>query len=58
MKNPILYRRRIIPEECILLKDDRILFCDEDHIVTAWNTPPSQERPASRLVLLLSEGGL
>ena len=38
MKNPILYRRRIIPEECILLKDDRILFCDEDHIVTAWNT--------------------
>ena len=55
MKNPILYRRRIIPEECILLKDDRILFCDEDHIVTAWNT---QERPASRLVLLLSEGGL
>lgn len=38
MKKPILYRRRIIPEECILLKDDRILFCDEDHIVTAWNT--------------------
>lgn len=38
MKNPILYRKRLIPEECILLKDDRILSCDEEHIVTAWNT--------------------
>jgi len=36
MTNPVLYRRRIIPEECILLKDDKILSCDEDHIVTAW----------------------
>lgn len=37
MTNPILYRRRIIPDECILLKDDIILSCDEDHIVTKWN---------------------
>ena len=37
MANPILYRRRIIPEECILLKDDIILSCDEDHIVTSWH---------------------
>lgn len=37
MKNPILYRRRIIPEECILLKDDIILSCNEEHIVTSWN---------------------
>ena len=37
MNNPILYRRRIIPEECILLKDDHILFYDEEHIVTSWN---------------------
>lgn len=36
MTNPILYRRRIIPEECVLLKDDIILSCDEDHIVTSW----------------------
>ena len=34
MKNPILYRRRIIPEECILLKDDVIISCAEDRIVT------------------------
>lgn len=37
MANPILYRRRIIPEECVLLKDDIILSCDEDHIVTSWH---------------------
>ena len=36
MKNPILYRRRIIPEECILLKDDVSISCDEDRIVTTW----------------------
>ncbi len=38
MTNPVLYRRRIIPEECILLKDDIILSCDEKHIVTSWHT--------------------
>lgn len=37
MANPILYRRRIIPEECIMLKDDIILSCDEERIVTSWN---------------------
>lgn len=37
MTNPILYRRRIIPEECILLKDDVILSCDEERIITSWN---------------------
>lgn len=33
-----LYRKRLIPSECILLKDDKILRCDEDLIVTSWNT--------------------
>ena len=37
MTNPTLYRRRIIPDECILLKDDVILECNEDRIVTSWN---------------------
>lgn len=36
MENPVLYRRRIIPDECILLKDDIILSCDDSHIVTSW----------------------
>lgn len=39
MKNPILYRKRIIPEECIRLKDDAVLyFSPEKHLlVTKWN---------------------
>ena len=37
MTNPVLYRRRIIPDECIQLKDDVILECNEDRIVTSWN---------------------
>ncbi|WP_026657717.1 DUF402 domain-containing protein [Butyrivibrio sp. AC2005] len=36
MSYPVLYRKRIIPNECILLKDDQILQCDDNTIVTAW----------------------
>lgn len=38
MADPILYRKRLIPEECVLLKDDRLLYRDDEIIVTAWNT--------------------
>lgn len=38
MADPILYRKRLIPEECILLKDDRVLHRDERIIVTGWNS--------------------
>lgn len=38
MAGPILYRRRLIPEECVLLKDDKLLFRSEKIILTAWNT--------------------
>lgn len=33
-----LYRRRLIPSECILLKDDIILEQNDEIIVTKWNT--------------------
>lgn len=33
---PVLYRKRVIPEECIELKDDVVLRCDDDVIVTEW----------------------
>ena len=37
--NPItLYRKRLIPEECILLKDDIILESNQEYILTKWNT--------------------
>jgi protein associated with RNAse G/E len=32
-----LYRRRYIPDEIIELKDDSILYMDQDIIVTKWN---------------------
>ena len=38
MTNPIIYRQRIIPSEKILLKDDQILVCNDEVIVTKWNT--------------------
>lgn len=38
MADPILYRKRLIPEECILLKDDIVLHRDEQIIVTGWNS--------------------
>ena len=37
MNYPLLYRKRIIPDECILLKDDTILSWDENRIVTGWH---------------------
>lgn len=33
-----LYRKRLIPEECILLKDDLVLHRDSECIVTSWRT--------------------
>lgn len=38
MTAPLLYRKRLIPDELILLKDDELLFRDERCIVTRWNT--------------------
>ena len=38
MANPILYRKRLIPEECVLLKDDTVLYRDNQIIVTGWNS--------------------
>ena len=37
MDYPALYRKRLIPQECVLLKDDDILRFDEDIILTRWN---------------------
>lgn len=33
-----LYRKRFIPEELKLLKDDTILYADNDLIITSWTT--------------------
>lgn len=33
-----LYRKRIIPEECLLLKDDTIVRADDKVVITTWRT--------------------
>lgn len=38
MEQPKLYRKRIIPEEIVLLDKDVILYSDESRIVTKWDT--------------------
>ena len=38
MDHPILYRKRFIPDECLELKDDIIMECNDKQIVTKWNT--------------------
>lgn len=57
MPTPILYRKRIIPEECILLKDDKILYQDKQIIVTGWNTlKPKKELHHGYSCYFLNEG--
>ncbi len=35
--NTKLYRKRLIPNETIFLKDDRILYVDSNHMITKWD---------------------
>lgn len=37
-KISVLYRRRLIPSECILLKDDIIVEQNDEFLITKWNT--------------------
>lgn len=52
-----LYRRRLIPEECIPLPDDRILSYDGDALVTSWKTiRPKKEMDHGYSCYYLKEG--
>ncbi len=35
---PHLFRRRLIPDECIVLKNDKILYNENNFLVTVWDT--------------------
>lgn len=39
MANPVLFRKRLIPDECICLKDDEIVYLSEENqvMVTKWH---------------------
>ena len=57
MADPILYRKRLIPDECVLLKDDVILYRDDQMIVTGWHTlKPRRDLHHGFSCYYLSEG--
>ena len=33
-----LFRKRLIPDECIQLKDDVVVYQSDEYIITTWNT--------------------
>lgn len=37
-KTSTMFRKRMIPEECVELKDDMIIYQDEERLVTKWKT--------------------
>lgn len=57
MAFPTLYRKRIIPAETVLLKDDIILEQCDDHITTKWNTlKPRSDFHHGYSIYYLNEG--
>ena len=57
MTYPALYRRRLIPDECILLKDDIVLEWNEDRIVTSWKAlHPKKDLHHGSYCYFLKEG--
>ena len=57
MPNLKLFRKRIIPDECVLLKDDIILSANEEFIITKWNTlKPKKDLHHGYSCFFLKEG--
>lgn len=57
MNLPTLYRKRLIPEECVLLKDDVITYIDDDVIITTWHAlKPGRELHHGSSCYFLNKG--
>ncbi len=57
MNNLQIYRKRIIPPECILLKDDTIIEANDEMIITKWQTlRPKDEFNHGSSVYFLKHG--
>ena len=57
MTYPTLYRKRIMPDECIHLKDDVIIDCTQDIILTRWNAlKPKKDLHHGYSCYFLNEG--
>lgn len=54
---PVLYRRRLIPNECIRLDRDEVLLREPDLLITRWRTlHPKPELDHGVSVFFLKEG--
>lgn len=57
IKLATLYRKRLVPMECVELKDDVIVYQDADRIVTVWNTlKPKKEFSHGISYYVINEG--
>lgn len=57
MKNITLYRRRLIPDEIVHLKEDVVLYHDDTVIITKWKTiKPRKDMDHGFSAYLLKEG--
>ena len=57
MENITLYRRRLIPDEIVYLKDDVVLYHDDTVIITKWKTiKPRKDMDHGFSAYLLKEG--
>ncbi len=57
MENITLYRRRLIPDETVHLKDDIVLYHDDNVIITKWKTiKPRKDMDHGFSAYLLKEG--
>lgn len=53
----VMYRKRLIPKECVLLKDDIVMHQDDRKIITKWNTlKPKKNLHHGYSVYYLDEG--
>lgn len=57
MKEPILYRKRLIPSECVRLDKDQILSATDNLIITRWKTiRPKKELSHGLSAFFLDKG--
>ena len=57
MEYPRLYRKRLIPEECVALDADKVLALNEDMMITSWNTiRPKKDLHHGISIFYLKEG--
>ena len=54
---PVLYRKRLIPDECVRLDDDELLLRTDSVLVTRWNTIRPKKNLKCGMSVYLPERG-